>query len=72
MPVKTANGRFVMNFGGKFTRVSIKNAILLDEHDKEALIVRKIGDNDLEIENFGDYSEIASFGFAIVSWLCPF
>jgi hypothetical protein len=71
MPTKGTGGTVCLNFGGRFTQASIKNAILLNQDQNTALIVRKISAEDLEVENFGGYSDLVCFAFAISSWLCP-
>jgi hypothetical protein len=72
MPRKGQGGKYLINFDGKFTQRSIKNAILLDRNEQTAIVVRRIGPEDLEIENSAGFSDFVCFGFAIVSWLCTF
>jgi hypothetical protein len=70
MPRRMPGGKFIMNFGGKFTKKSIKNAILVQGTDQAMITVRRIGEDDLEIENAGGFSDLVCFGFAVLSWLC--
>jgi hypothetical protein len=72
MPKKGQGGKYIINFGGKFTQRSIKNAILVDENEQNAIVVRRIGEDDLEVENVAGFSDFICFGFAIASWICPY
>lgn len=72
MPVLGAGGRYIINFGGKLTRPSIKNAILIDADQQKLIIVRKIADNSLEIERNVKMSALLAFAFSIVSFVCPY
>jgi hypothetical protein len=71
LPTNAGGGKYTLNFGGKFTKSSIRNAILIDENDQTAILVRRIGKEDLEVECFMGLSNLVCFGFALVSWLCP-
>ncbi|OHS95368.1 hypothetical protein TRFO_38509 [Tritrichomonas foetus] len=72
LPRKREDGKYTLNFGGKFTKMSIKNAILMNDNEEKVLCVRRIGEHDIEIEVFQDVSLLQIFGFAIVSWVCPY
>jgi hypothetical protein len=72
VPNKAQSGRYSIYFGGKYTQKSIKNAILVDINEQNAIIVRRMSDEDIEVENVGGFSDFICFGFAIVSWICPY
>jgi hypothetical protein len=72
MPTKTVDGRYIINFGGKFTKHSIKNAMLVDNNDRPVMIVRRIGDEDLEVENIRGLPPRFCFAFSLMSWVCPY
>jgi hypothetical protein len=72
MPKNAGGGKYTLNFGGKFTKSSIRNAILIDGNEQNAIIVRKIGKEDLEVECLTGLSDFVCFGFAILSWTCPY
>jgi hypothetical protein len=72
MPKKGLGGRYMINFGGKFTHRSIKNSILVDENEQNAVIVRRIGEEDLEVESAPDFPNVVGFAYAIVAWVCPY
>jgi hypothetical protein len=72
MPKKGAGGRYMINFGGKFTQRSIKNSILVDENEQNAIIVRRISEQDIEVESAADFPDVVAFAFAIVAWRCPY
>ena len=49
IPKRGANGYWKLSFGGHFTILSCRNAILLDSNLKEAIVIRKVGKDVLEI-----------------------
>ena len=49
IPKRAANGYWKLSFGGHFTISSCRNAILLNKDLKEAIVLRKVGANILEI-----------------------
>lgn len=73
MPKKRPDGKYSMNFGGKFTKRSIKNAILINDREQKMLTVRRIADSQLEVEaNPLINEELQIFAFGIISWICPY
>lgn len=72
MPKKATGGHYMINFGGKFTQRSIKNSILLDGNEQNAIIVRRISENDLEVESIAEFPDAVGFAYAIVAWVCPY
>lgn len=73
MPKKRPDGKYSMNFGGKFTKRSIKNAILINDRQQKMIIVRRIGDSQLEIEANNEINnELQIFAFGVISWICPY
>lgn len=73
MPKKRPDGKYSMNFGGKFTKRSIKNAILINDNQQKMITVRRIGDSQLEMEvNPLINQEIIVFAFGVLSWICPY
>ena len=72
LPRVKEDGRYVINFGGKFTKHSFRNSILLAPDNGRSIIIRKIADNDLELENFSGWNDLTLFGFAIISYACPY
>ena len=49
IPKRAANGFWKLSFGGHFTISSCRNSILLDKDLQEAIVIRKVGSNVLEI-----------------------
>ena len=72
LPRIAEDGRYVISFGGKFTKHSFRNSILLAPDNRRSLVVRKIAKNDLEVENFSGWDDLTCFGFAIIAYTCPY
>jgi hypothetical protein len=69
---KGARGGCALKFARQSARAPIKNSILVDENAQTAIIIRKIGRRDLEVENLRDFPDVVCFAFAIISWICPY
>lgn len=70
LPVKNANGGYVLYFGGKLTIASTKNCILVDELENfEVIGVRKIGRSLLEVDGRSDFQIIDLFALAVASFI---
>lgn len=69
LPHKSASGAYTLNFGGKFVKRSIRNGVLCQDGQR-GFVIRKIGDNKLEIENCLGFDDMAAFAVAIMSYMC--
>jgi hypothetical protein len=63
--------RWTLNFQGKYVVKSQKNAILLNQDKLEAVFVKKIDKNVLELEVRDQISEFHVFLIAVASFVCP-
>lgn len=72
MPKVRPDGKLSMNFRGKFAKKSIKNMILINNAEEKAIIVRRIGESELEIEVSPLINDnLKIFAFGVMSWICP-
>lgn len=69
LPKKTKDGHWIMNFNGKYTLRSHKNAVLVDKTQKRVIMMRKIDRNTLEQELITDFTPVQMFAFGIASFL---
>lgn len=73
MPKKNADGKYTINFRGKFTKQSIKNMVLTDKNESRVVTIRRILDETLEIEaNTPVHSLLHIFAIGVISWICPY
>ena len=66
------DGLYTLNFQGRFTKKSIKNSILQNDNEEQMIIVRRIGEIDLEVDASARLTPLQVFGYAIASWICPY
>lgn len=71
LPKRTKDGHWIMNFNGKYTLRSHKNAVLVDKTQKRVIMMRKISRNTLEQEVIADFTPVQMFAFGIASFLFP-
>ena len=69
IPKRGENGLWRLPFGGHFTIPSCRNAIILDENNNEAILIRKIGANILELSVKIPIPMYVVASFAITSYL---
>lgn len=67
---KCKNGRWSMNWGGKFMVQSQKNLIIQNEKGKACMLIRKIGKETLQLEIIESFELVHIFAIAISSFLC--
>ena len=71
-PTLQADGTWVLDFSERYTIPSKKNAILVDdETGKEMIVVRKVEENEIELDAFEPIPPIYVFALAVAFWVCP-
>ena len=71
-PTQQPNGNWVLDFSERYTIPSKKNAILIDEETgKEMIVVRKVEENEIELDAFEAIPPIYVFALAVAFWVCP-
>jgi hypothetical protein len=69
IPTRGSNGLWKLSFGGHFTIPSCRNAIILDSDDNEALNIRKINKNILELSVKKPIPMYVVASFAVASYM---
>ncbi|KAH0792792.1 hypothetical protein GPJ56_003270 [Histomonas meleagridis] len=68
-PPLSPNGKPIYDFGGHFAFDSVKNAVLYGSDKNQKLMIRKVGDNEIEIEAWFENEPIWLFAIGIGSFL---
>lgn len=69
-PTQAEDGTWILDFSDRYTIPSRKNAILVDENtNEEVLAIRKVEDNEIEIDAVVTVSPLYVFATALSFWL---
>jgi hypothetical protein len=68
-PVKGPVG-WRLDMGGRFARGSIKNAVMVDDEDKECIVARMTAGGEMEVEANPQIGQLMVFAFALASFIC--
>jgi hypothetical protein len=55
---------------GRFARGSIKNSVMVDEENKEFMVVRMTAREEMEVEVNPQIGQLRIFAFALASFIC--
>jgi hypothetical protein len=69
-PKRAAGGRLAPDLSGKYGRKSVKNCALVDEGDRELLLVRKMDGNALIVDANPRVADLFTFALGIASFAC--
>ncbi|EAY06854.1 hypothetical protein TVAG_340320 [Trichomonas vaginalis G3] len=69
-PTQNPDGTWILDFSERYTIPSKRNAILVDEQTKEeVLVIRKVEENEIEIDAIATVPPLYVFGTALSFWL---